>query len=166
MISGNLAYKDDLEIVRPNGDFDNLKRITEKLNFQDAVEFRYREIWNNAGIGIAIVSASDFFLDINEDYAQILGRPRKQIIGHRWQEFTPEPDLSIDQALVDECLNGKRDAYVLPKRYKTKDGFAYVILRVHLVRGERNQPLYFFVTAQNIGDKEEILKQLRGLNGE
>lgn len=146
-----------------NGGLVRLRQLTEELNNADSTELHYSRLWRDSGLGIAIVASNGTFLSLNKDYAQYLHCPIEMVVGTRWQDYTPEPERSQDQALVDKCLAGLIDGYVLPKRYGKNGNYSYVLLRVHAIRNEKNEFQYFFKTAQDL-DHADLLKRLKGIN--
>lgn len=151
------------EIEHANGGLKRLRELGHELNQQDARELHYSRLWTDSGIGIALVARNGTFLLLNNDYAKLLHVPVEMAIGTRWQDYTPEPDLSKDQHLVDQCIAGLLDGYTLPKLYGAPGNYSYVLMRVSAIRNELGELLYFFVTAQDL-NRTEMLRMLQELD--
>jgi PAS domain S-box-containing protein len=75
-----------------------------------------------ATIGMAIVAPEGAFLDVNPALCEMFGRSEQDLRSASWQELTHPDDLSIDTALVQDVLDGRRDSYRVAKRYLRPDG--------------------------------------------
>lgn len=73
-------------------------------------------------IGMAVVSRDGRFLEVNDAICQMLSRPAEEMLTATWQDLTHPDDLKADAELVQQVLEGARDAYQLRKRYLTPDG--------------------------------------------
>jgi PAS domain S-box-containing protein len=95
-------------------------------------------------IGIAIVAPDGRFLDVNASLCELLGRSPAQLLAGGFQAITHPDDLMADLDLLAECLEGRRERYVMRKRYLHADGtWVEAELTVALVRDERALPSHF-----------------------
>lgn len=83
---------------------------------------RFRLAMEHSAIGIALVTPSGAFMDVNPALCRMLDRDAVSLMGITWQDVTHPDDLSADQGLADELLAGDRDWYRLRKRYLRPDG--------------------------------------------
>jgi PAS domain S-box-containing protein len=124
-------------------------------------EDHYRQIFEAAGVGIALVSLQGQMLDLNQRFADICQRPREQLLGMCFQEITHPEDLTVDQALLDATLQGHRSRYSLDKRYLLPDGGSvWVQLNVVLVRNAQGQPLHFVSVIEDISERKRYQEAL------
>lgn len=138
------------------------KDITERKQAEQALresQQLFYAVFDNAGVGIAQVSLTGQFLQINQEYCRILGYTQTEIIEGAFtfqQVTTIQEDLRIDLAHVNTLLNSNKSRYHMEKRYLRKDGsLIWVNLFVHLVRNEKNQPLYFVCAVTDISEQKQ-----------
>lgn len=74
-----------------------------------------------SAIGTAIIDPAGVFLWVNDAMGKFLQRPHEKLLGATWQEFTHPDDRQVDQAMTNEVLAGRRDAYRMRKRYVLPD---------------------------------------------
>jgi diguanylate cyclase (GGDEF)-like protein/PAS domain S-box-containing protein len=70
----------------------------------------------------AVEGAVTSFLDVNDAYAEIVGRPRDQLLGRRRSLFTHPDEQPLERRLLERVLAGETDSYRLEKRYVRPDG--------------------------------------------
>lgn len=129
-----------------NGNLNKLIRLTEEAEHESMKELLYKALLDASSAGVAVVSPSGIFIDVNKKYCELLGYAKKELIGITWQSITPEPSLSQDQKLVDACIDGKREGYILPKTYNDAEGKeVQSTIIVTAIRGEFKQLLSFLV---------------------
>ncbi len=84
----------------------------------------HRQIFEQAGCGIAIVSLDWRYLAANDALCRMLGRSREQLLGMSVADVTHPDDVTASALVRDALLNGveKRLAEPLEKRYQRPDG--------------------------------------------
>jgi PAS domain S-box-containing protein len=127
-------------------------------------ESYFKDVFNAASIGMAIVSPDGKWLRVNEALPKIVGYTERELMKKTFQEITHPDDLETDLHFVEEMLIGKRTKYFLEKRYLHKDGhIVYVGLSVSLVRDEEGKPLFFVSQIQDLTEhravKEQVIQQ-------
>lgn len=130
-------------------------------------EQRFRAIFENAAIGIARVSLTGQFLQINEVYCKIVGYSREEMLSQQFnsQQITFPEDRETNMAMVKRLLNGESSSYTLEKRYIHKDGSTvWVNLSVSLLRDAIGKPMYFINAAQDITGRKALEAQLLHLS--
>ena len=131
-IGGVIMYTEDLT---------EHKLVAEKLNISlDA----FQRNFENAGIGMAIVSQEGKWLNVNDKICQMLGYEKDEFRGLTFQELTHPDDLATDLEYLKDIVAGKRQTYQIEKRYIHKQGYEVsAILAVSVVRDSKNTILYF-----------------------
>lgn len=121
---------------------------TERLEAEArlvARETRYVDVFDNAPVGLAIVSPSGFFIEANAAYHDILDYPHGSLRGRRTSEVTIAEDQPASADRMARMVAGELDGYRLEKRYRRRDGTpVWTELHVSAVRGEAGE-LRFFV---------------------
>lgn len=114
-----------------------------------------RLIQENAPIGMAIVSISGEWLQVNKALCDIIGYNKNELKGHTFQEITYPADLENDLEHVKTLLKGKITSYQIEKRYIQKNGRSvWILLSVSLMRDNDNKPMYFIAQIQNIDERK------------
>ncbi len=148
---------DSMALLRIVGDL--FVNALEQKNAEQALrrsEARFRTVFENAGIGMAITDADDATVKSNPALAHILGYTREELDRLRTPDYTHPEDYPVQQALEAEVMQGKRDNYQIEKRYIRKDGSVVWGRMIRSVaRDEQGNILY------RIGMLEDITEQRR-----
>lgn len=119
-------------------------------------EALFREAYENAPIGIALVSPEGEWLRVNESLCDMLGYPAEELTRTTFQAITHPEDLESDLLLVRRMLAREIRTYQLEKRYLHRTGHAvWAQLSVSLV-WDRQKPLYFISQIQDINERKTI----------
>lgn len=87
------------------------------------LEFYERAVQLLPDRGVAAVCPETHeFKAVNDAYAEILETSPSALVGTTWISHTVEEDVGYDLGLVAEVVDGKRESYILTKRYKTRTG--------------------------------------------
>jgi PAS domain S-box-containing protein len=100
-------------------DVDAEVRTEEQLR---SSEMRFRNLFEDAPIGIALVADNGKPLEVNEQLAEFSGYSQEELLQMTFADYTHPEDIDKDLALFKELKEGKRDSYELLKRYIRKDG--------------------------------------------
>lgn len=134
-------------------------RIVEQLRQSEA---RFRSTFERAPIGIALVAPDGRFLQVNAALCAMLGYSEEELLRGNFQSITHPEDLEPDLALVNECLEGKRDTYVMEKRYIRRDGQVLTArLLVGLVRDSFGLPVHFVSLIEDITERKRLERELQ-----
>lgn len=115
-----------------DGTFDgavfHLDDITErrqaKRNLQES-EQRFRGVFENAALGIALGSEDGEILEANPALASMLEYDRASLRGFHFKDITHSEDLDADRHFFEELIAGERNQYQLEKRYLRQSGEAF-----------------------------------------
>jgi diguanylate cyclase len=88
----------------------------------EAVEARFRTVFERAGVGIALVAPDGGWLRVNDALCQIVGYSPDELLKLTFQDITHPEDLDTDLYLLQQLINDEIDRYQLEKRYITKSG--------------------------------------------
>ena len=99
---------------------DITERRTAKRQLRRS-EQRFRGIFNNAALGIALVNEAGTLLAANPALVRMTGYERDQLVGMHFGDFTHPEDLANDQELYDKLIAGERDQYQIEKRFIRAD---------------------------------------------
>ena len=112
--------------------------------------------FQNASIGMALVSPEGTLLKLNPSFCQFLGYSEEELLNITFQDITHPDDLEADIRNVNDMLEGRLNSYQMEKRYLHKNGDTiWGGLSVSLVQDERRRkPLYFISQIQDITDRK------------
>jgi PAS domain S-box-containing protein len=99
--------------------------ITEKKQAEEAhqeSEERFRKIFADAPIGIALGSPEGEIAHVNSALCQMLGYTEQEVIGHDFREFSFPEDLEAEELLIEQILHREISSYQIEKRFIKKNG--------------------------------------------
>lgn len=100
-------------------DIDQQKRAEEELRQSEA---RFRAVFESASVGVALMGLDRRIQAVNQAAQRITGYTEQEMKSRPATEFAVEEDRQLDQPLLQEIIEGRRDQYVIEKRYLRKDG--------------------------------------------
>ena len=125
-------------------------------------EERFRSIFENAGMGMALMDMNRHPFKSNQALTRMLGYSEEELSGMAFTEFTHPEDRDLDWRLFRELVEGQRDTYEVEKRYLKKDGgVVWGLLTVSLVKGTQGCPSYAIVMVQDITERKRAEMALR-----
>ena len=126
-------------------------------------EEQFRQSFDFAGIGMALVSLEGQWLRVNRALCDLLGYTEAELLKKTFQDITHPEDLEKDLAQVRALLAGTRSHYQMEKRYYRKDGaVVWIRLTASLVSTAGSKPLHFVSQIENITERriaEEALRE-------
>jgi diguanylate cyclase (GGDEF)-like protein/PAS domain S-box-containing protein len=133
---------------------DIAERKRHELALAEAEE-RFRSAFDNAPIGIALVTPDGRFIKVNRSLCELTGHSETALLVRSFQAITHPDDLDADLAYVEDVLAGRRRTYQMEKRYFHADGhIIWVMLSVSLVRDAAGMPLYFISQIADITERK------------
>lgn len=119
-------------------------------------EILFREAYENAPIGIALVSPSGEWLRVNRSLCELLGYSAEELARTTFQAITHPEDLENDLQQVRQMLARELRSYQMEKRYLHKAGHVvWTQLSVSLV-WDQQRPLYFISQIQDIHERKTM----------
>jgi PAS domain S-box-containing protein len=163
----NVPLRDETgKLVRWYGtaiDIEDRKRAEQALRKS---EERWRSVFENSAIGVALTDPSGRFLATNHVYQTIVGYTEEELHALRFLDVTHEDHREANWALVTELLEGKRRQVQLEKKYRRKDGSSiWVSNNVSLVPGTERVPRFIMALSEDITQRkhaEEALQRSEG----
>nr|CAA9441441.1 MAG: Sensor histidine kinase [uncultured Rubrobacteraceae bacterium] len=142
--------------------------ITERKRAEEALresEQRFKSSFEDASIGMALVSIEGRWLQVNQSLCEIVGYSEEELLNKTFQDITHPDDLETDLGYVHQLLAGEVRTYQMEKRYLHKLGHTvWILLNGSLVRDEGGEPLYFIGQIQDITKRKEAEEEIRRLN--
>jgi two-component system sensor histidine kinase/response regulator len=143
-------------------DITERKRAEEELKESAG---RFRSTFENAPIGMALVSLDNRYLRVNQAFCDMLGYSQEELLSSRSLEVTHPDDREASTARTQALLEGSIDRDLLEKRYIRADGsIVWAISSVSLVRDSQGDSAYFVGQYQNITERKKAEDEIRRLN--
>lgn len=140
-----------------------LKKIekTSTVQSESAYETNFTTVFENAGIGITILSPGGQFLFVNSILAKFLGYSKKEFLNLTIQQITHPHDFETSQKLFKEIVIGKRKGYQIEKRYITKDGrIKYAKLTVSRIGNKKIKSKNLIAFIEDITEQQHVAETL------
>lgn len=133
--------------------------VTQHKQVQEALresEERFRQAFEHAAIGMAVVSLEGRWLQVNRSLCEMLGYCESELLATTFQSVIHPDDLDASADRQRRLLAGEIRYYQSEKRYLHKQGkLVWVQLSVGLVRSALGEPLYFVVQIQDISSRQQ-----------
>ncbi len=148
----------------------HMEEVTESMIiYEDAINEQFREnetcfraAFEQAAVGIAIISLEGRWLHVNHKLCQIVGYSRNELRTLAFQDITYPDDLDEDLSYVRQALAGEITTFSMEKRYICKDSsIIWISLKVSLVRKLDNAPDYFIAIVEDIQARKEVEANLK-----
>ena len=163
----NVPLRDETgKLVRWYGtaiDIEDRKRAEQALRKS---EERWRSVFENSAIGVALTDLNGRFLATNHVYQTIVGYTEEELRALCFLDVTHEDYREANWALITELLEGKRQQFQIEKKYLRKDGSSiWVSNNVSLVPGTERVPRFIMALSEDITQRkraEEALQRSEG----
>jgi PAS domain S-box-containing protein len=134
------------------------KRASAELR---ASQERFRAMFDNMAVGIAVMSLDRHILAVNQTAERITGYKDAEMRNIDPTELIYVPDRYMDRELFEELVKGERDQYLMEKRYLRKDGgMFWGRLTYSLVRDEQGKPDYLIGLIEDISEEKRAQEKL------
>lgn len=141
-------------VGKPVGAVVVMRDITAQAKAEETARLnteRFQRAFSAAAQGMALLSLSGRWLEVNDALCSMFGYPRDELLRLDFQQLSHTDDLGADLDLVRQTLEGHINHYQLEKRYFNKGGeIINAMLSVSLVRDSLGRPLHFVSQIQDI----------------
>jgi PAS domain S-box-containing protein len=129
-------------------------------------EGRFRTIFENAAIGIALVDEHGHPVESNGAMQKMLGYTKFELADMTFTEYTHPDNAQAGRDLFRNLVEGKRDHYQIEKRFLRKDGqVVWGQLHVSIVRNQKGEFKYVVGMVEDISEHKQTAEALRQLSG-
>jgi PAS domain S-box-containing protein len=140
-------------------DIEDRKRAEQALRKS---EERWRSVFENSAIGVALTDLNGRFLATNHVYQTIVGYTDEELRALRFLDVTHGDYREANWTLITELLEGKRRQFQIEKKYLRKDGSAvWVSNNVSLVPGTERVPQFIMALSEDITQRKRTEEALR-----
>jgi PAS domain S-box-containing protein len=141
-------------------DIEDRKRAEEALRNS---EERWRSVFENSAIGVALTDLDGHFLATNQVFQTIVGYTEEELRALTFLELTHDYYREANWALITELVEGKRRQFQIEKKYRRKDGsLIWVSNNVSLVQGTERVPQFLMALSEDITERKRAEALLTG----
>jgi PAS domain S-box-containing protein len=134
------------------------QQAQKELNKANA---RFQAIFENVAVGVAVMGLDRRPVAFNAAAEQIVGYTPGELKDIDPRTLAVPEDLGIDAELFPELIDGKRDSYVMERRYRRKDGRVFwARINYSLVRDLEGQPDYLIGLIEDIDEQKRAAERL------
>lgn len=125
-------------------------------------EARFRAMFENAAVGIGILSLDRRLLDANQALCEMFGIPRAELVGQTPAIVTHPEDYAQSTADFQDLISGAQDTYWSERRYMRKNGEVFwAHVTMNIVRNAQGVPLYLVGMVIDIDDRVRATQELQ-----
>ncbi len=125
-------------------------------------EKRFRAMFENAGIGIALVGMDRRPIEANSAMIEMTGYSPEEFFQKSGLDLSYPADSEIGMAELQAVFEGKLNSYQIEKRYVRKDGQPYwVRLTNSVFRSADGKPQYFVTMVEDIDEQKKMQERIR-----
>jgi PAS domain S-box-containing protein len=159
----NVPLRDETgKLIRWYGtaiDIEDRKRAEQALRKS---EERWRSVFENSAIGVALTDLNGRFLATNYVYQTMLGYTEEELHALSFLDVTHEDYREANWALVTELLEEKQRQFQIEKKYLRKDGSSiWVRNNVSLVPGTDSVPRFIMALSEDITQRKRAEEALQ-----
>jgi PAS domain S-box-containing protein len=140
-------------------DIEDRKRAEQALRKS---EERWRSVFENSAIGVALTDLSGRFLATNHVFQAMVGYTEEELLTVNFLDLTHQDYREANWALITELLEGKRRQFQIEKKYRRKDGsLIWVSNNVSLVPGTETVPRFIMALSEDITQRKRAEEALQ-----
>jgi formate hydrogenlyase transcriptional activator len=125
-------------------------------------EQRWRSVFENSAIGVALTDLNGRFLATNPVYQNMVGYSEEELRALSFLDITHADYREANWRLAAELLEGTRQQFQIEKQYRCKDGsLIWVRNNVSLVPGTETMPRFIMALSENITERKMAEEALR-----
>ena len=138
--------------------------IDEQMKMQERVresEARFQATFENAAVGIALLNLERRAITFNPVTQRIIGYTAEEMREIDPRSLAVPEDRALDNELFQELIDGKRNSYVMERRYRHKDGHIFwARINYSLVCDRDGKPDYLVGIIEDIDDQKRVTERL------
>jgi len=142
-----------------------IRDITERRQAEAGLresEERFRRIFEEGPMGLALVGADYRFLKVNSALCRMVGYSEPELLALTFADITHPDDLQADVKLAEQLFRNEIPFYQMEKRYFTKSGeVIWINLTRSVIRAPDGRILYALVMIEDITARRQAEEELR-----
>jgi PAS domain S-box-containing protein len=145
-------------------------RIVQRAQAVEALrdsEARFRTAFENASVGITLVSLDGIYLEVNPAMARMTGYSPADLIGRPVAHFTHPDDLGRRSEFVSDLIAGRIDSGEQERRFIHRNGsVVWTLIWASVQRDQKGKPMYFISLVQDITARKTADEDKRKLESQ
>lgn len=138
-----------------------LAELSESAERLRESEARFRAMFDNAAVGMALMAMDRTVLQINQAAERITGYPLSELMNVNPVMLAHPDDRNIDRELFEKLIHGEIDQYNMEKRYIRKDGSLFWGRVTYTnVRNMDLKPKYIIGMIEDITEQKRTTERL------
>ena len=126
-----------------------------------APDGQFRRVFDEVATGIAVADTDGRFLRVNPAYCRTVGYSADELAHMDFVSLTHPDDRAANLEWVEELLTGRRDSFVIEKRYVHRSGEpVWVRATVSLLRDDEGRPAQLVATTEDIASQKATERRL------
>ncbi len=139
-------------------DINEKKRAAEELRRSQA---RFQAIFDNVAVGVAVMTLERKPISFNATAEKIVGYSAEEIQDIDPRSLAVPEDRNIDEKWFQELIDGRRNSYVMERRYRRRDGRVFwARINYSLVRDFNGRPDYLIGILEDIDEQKRVAERL------
>ncbi|MDH5669613.1 MAG: PAS domain S-box protein [Nitrospira sp.] len=160
-VRGSAQWSENGQINRMSGSFSD---ITERRQTEEGLHEasqRFAVAFNEAPIGMAIVSQEYRLVRVNKALCGILGYSEEELVGQSVFSLSPQDDLEKNVRMFQDLVAGQAASTDCEKQCFHKKGHVVQVqVSMSLVRDLADMPQYFIAQVQDITERKAAEQEL------
>jgi PAS domain S-box-containing protein len=144
--------------------------VTERIDAQNdraLSEARFRSFFEQAAVGMVIASESGKFLQVNQQFADLLGYTKEELVGKLSALATHPDDREYETLSIAQLINGQSRTGSWEQRYLRKDGSAvWCKVDLSLLSLKDDHSKQVIVVVKDISERKIAQQEILLLNSE
>ncbi|MDR9402765.1 MAG: PAS domain S-box protein [Halothece sp. Uz-M2-17] len=140
----------------------NLGVITRNISSRKQTEIalktseqRFRSIFEQAAVGIALLDITGRFQRVNQRACEILGYSQEELLTRTYHELIASEQVAVNDRKVTELLRGEQNTFSQEQRYLRQDNqWVWVNLTMSLMCGAEGEPQSLLAILEDISDRK------------
>ena len=139
-------------------DIDQQKHAADELRKSQA---RFQAIFDNVAVGVAVMSLDRRPIAFNTTAERTVGYTAEELKDVDPRSLAVPADRNMDAEWFKELVEGKRDSYVMERRYRHKSGrIFWARINYSLVRDLEGKPDYLIGIIEDIDEQKRAAERL------
>ncbi|NIM95137.1 MAG: PAS domain S-box protein [Anaerolineales bacterium] len=145
-----------------------IRDITGRKEIEEALrlsEERFRKVFEDGPLGMAIIDKERRFVGVNEMLCEIMGVPERWLLNRTVSESVPEEYATAYVDNLDKLYRGEIPTYKAEQSFqRRRKRLVWVSLFVTAVRDENGEFLYYLAMVEDITSRKETEDEIRKLS--
>jgi two-component system sensor histidine kinase/response regulator len=164
--AGWVVFEDVFLVISCLRSIREMRSIANRTAALEASEQNFRQIFEEAPIGMAVVGLDERFQRINAAFRQMVEYSEEELLQRTPLDLTYPDDLELSRQLAAAMLSGNAQSCV-EERYVRRNGEVLWATRTGcVIRGENGEPQHFLIMVEDISDRKAAEEALRDKKGE